>query len=542
MRKPDLILENARIHTMDPLIPEAGSLAIAGKRIMAVGAGPCLGLNPGPGTRTIDLEGSLVLPGFWDSHFHYYQWAMGRTYIPLDRAESFIHCLEMIRHKASILAMHGSSQWLQGLGFNESDWPENRMPLRRDLDIVSPEIPVLIWRCDMHLAVANSRALQLSGLADERPDPVRGLIGRNPDGSLNGTLREEAINIVKKAMPEPSLESVTSIMDQAQKDLHSLGITSIHDVRLAGNQSESALTFRAWQALHHQGRLKLHCWTSLPGEERAAVEEIGLRTGFGDNYLRVGHLKYFMDGGMGARTAWMKEPYLDTGGTGLCLIPPADLLEEIRAADQAGLAVMIHAIGDQANHELISIFEKLQAEKKANIIGPALQHRLEHVQVIREKDIQRLARLNMPVSVQPANMVLDINMINHCAGRVGRHAYAFKAMLDQGINVLFSSDCPVCSPDPLVGIQAAVTRTRADGTPRGGWYPDQIFSLDQALRAYTMSPAVAYNAQNLQGSISPGKLADLVVFKNNLFHTDLNHLHRSKVAMTIFDGQIVYQS
>lgn len=542
MRKPDLILENVRAFTMDPAMPLACTVAIAGRRIMAVSHDPGLMIPGGPGTRRLDLGGRLLLPGFWDSHFHYYQWSMGQTYIALDQAGSFRHCLEMIRQKMNSISSGKEIPWIQGQGFNESDWPENRMPLRLDLDKVCPDLPVLIWRCDLHLAVANSKALQLGGLHDDLPDPIQGLIGRDDTGKLNGILREEAINIIKKAVPEPDPEATVSIMGKAQSGLHALGITAIHDVRLAGNQSESALTFRSWQALAQQKKLRLRCWTSLPGEERTSVEQLGLRTGLGDEYLRVAHLKYFMDGGMGARTAWMIDPYLDTGTEGLCLIPPDQMLEEVMAADRSGLAVMIHAIGDRANRALVSIFEKTRKSRSSYSLRPSLEHRIEHVQVIRSPDLQRLARLKMPVSVQPANMVLDINMINQCAGNVGKYAYAFKSMLDAGVPVMFSSDCPVCSPDPLVGIQAAVTRARDDGNPRGGWYPEQLVSLEQAIMAYTSTPAKAYNSWDVHGSISPGKFADMVVFENDLFRANPLNLKRSRVAMTIFDGKIVYEA
>ncbi|MFO7728379.1 MAG: amidohydrolase [Desulfonatronovibrio sp.] len=542
MRKPDLILENVRAVTQDPNMPSACSVAIAGRRIMSVSRDPRPDIPTGPKTRRMDMGGRLMLPGFCDSHFHYYQWSIGQTFIPLDQAVSFNHCMEMIRLKSNNIYRGKDIPWIQGQGFNESDWPENRTPLRSDLDSVCPDLPVLIWRCDLHLAVANSRALELSGLHDDKPDPVKGLVGRDKHGRLNGILREEAINIVKLAVPEPSLETAASIMDSAQTGLHALGITSIHDVRLAGNQSESALTFRSWQALRQQKKLKLRCWTSLPGEDRVSVEQMGLRTGLGDEYLRVGHLKYFMDGGMGARTAWMIDPYLDTGQNGLCLIPPEQMLEEIKAADKAGLAVMVHAIGDRSSRELVSVFEKADRERSPHSLGPSLKHRIEHVQVIRENDLQKLAGLNIPVSVQPANMILDINMINQCVGQLGQYAYSFKSLLDAGVPVMFSSDCPVCSPDPLVGIQAAITRTRGDGNPRGGWYPEQLCSLEEAIRAYTSTPAKAYKSWDIHGSITPGKFADMVIFENDLFQADPLNLKRSKVAATIFDGKIVYQA
>ena len=538
MTQPDLILENARVRTMDPAMPWAASVALHAGRIVSVSPDR---RHPEPAfakARRIDLEGRLVLPGFWDSHFHYYQWAMGRQGAALDQARSFGQCMDLLRELA---ARPGECYWIQGQGFNESDWPENRLPLRWDLDKACPDRPVLIWRCDLHLAVANSKALELAGVDEAVADQHSGLIERDPQGRLTGILREEAVNCVKRAIPEPTFAHTREVMDRAQAGLHALGITGVHDVRLAGNISESALTFRVWQALRQEERLHLRCWTSLPGESRAAAAEIGLRTGLGDEYLRLGHLKYFMDGGMGARTAWMLEPYKDTGKTGLCLIPPEEMLQEVLLAEEAGLAVMVHAIGDRAGHELVGVFEEVQRRRPPSAMPLALEHRIEHVQVLREEDIRRLAALNMPVTAQPPNMILDINMINQCAGDVGRHAYAFRSMLDAGLCLLFSSDCPVCDPNPLVGIQAAVTRARADGTPEGGWHPDLKISLDQAVAAYTSSPARAYNLTHQHGAIKPGAAADLVVLERDIYSCDPADIAATPVAMTVFNGRIVHE-
>ncbi|HDQ40618.1 MAG TPA: amidohydrolase [Desulfonatronum sp.] len=536
---PELILDNARIRTMDPDMPWAASVAVRGRTVLDVSPEVRSPLSGGPHTRRIDLGGRLVLPGFWDSHFHYYQWAMGRRGVPLNMAQSLDHCLFLLRAQNQTETPDG---WIQGQGFNESDWPENRLPLRQDLDQACPDRPVLIWRCDLHLAVANSRALELACVGPDTAKNSNGLIELDPRGELTGVLREEAVNCVKSSIPEPSFVRVLQVMHEAQAGLHALGLTGIHDVRLAGNISESALTFRAWQALRQERSLLLRCWTSLPGENRAAAAEIGLRTGLGDEYLRLGHLKYFMDGGMGARTAWMLEPYLDTKTTGLCVLSPDEMLREAQAAEEAGLSVMVHAIGDRTNRELITLFQKLQEQRLPDAPPLALEHRIEHVQVIRQEDIRRLAGLNMPVTAQPPNMILDINMIDQCAGAVGRHAYAFRSILDAGVPLLFSSDCPVCDPTPLAGIQAAVTRARMDGTPWGGWHPEQKISLDEALAAYTISPARAYGLGHLHGSVTPGKFADMIVLDQDIFNVDPSSIADTQVSMTVFDGRIVHQA
>jgi hypothetical protein len=284
---------------------------------------------------------------------------------------------------------------------------------------------------------------------------------------------------------------------------------------------------------------------SLAGERLQEAIALGLRTGLGDERLHIGHLKYFADGGMGARTAWMLEPYLDAE-YGMPLGSMAELAEMISAAEKAGLAVMVHAIGDRANREIITVLEQL-AELRHQIpeqsfMPPALSHRIEHVQMIRSEDIQRLARLKVAACVQPHNMILDINMIDESVGPLGRYTYAYKEMVDAGIAVLLSSDAPVCDPSPLVGIHAAVTRQRRDGTPPGGWYPEQRISVTEALRGYTTVPAAFYGQARNMGSLTPGKWADMIVLDRDIFQEDPMEIADARVEMTVFDGRIVYQS
>lgn len=533
-----LILENGDLRTQDPRRPRATAVAMADGRILAVGQAADMVPFAGADTRRVDLGGALCLPGFMDSHFHYYQWAMGRTQLNLERARDFGDCMRVIAERA---ASTPKGEWVLGQGFNESDWPENRLPLRGDLDAVAPEHPLVIWRCDLHLAVANSEALRRGGVTDASQAPADGALDRDEAGRLTGVLREGAITLLRDAIPPVTLETLLQAMREAQGAAHALGFTSLHDVRLSGVRREAALTLRAWQCLRERGELALRVWTGIPGECRAQAQELGLRTGLGDDYLRIGHLKYFFDGGMGARTAWMIDPYADTGECGLCVYPPEELFREMCEAHDAGLAVMVHAIGDRASRELVDLYERLLTpERRQASDAPLLRHRIEHAQVIRPEDIERLARLGLPVSMMPANMVLDINMISQCAPGVTGSAYPFRPMLDAGIQVMFSSDCPVCDPSPLISIQAAVTRQREDGTPAGGWHPELRVSVEQAVLAYTATPAAVYGLKDVAGSISPGKRADLVVLDRDIFSVAPLEIVRARVALTVFDGRIVY--
>ena len=533
----DLVLVNGDFRTQDPLRPAVRAVAVKNGRVLATGGDAEMRDLAGPGAEIIDLEGRLGLPGFWDSHFHYYDWAIGRTQLELAEAASLRDCMDRL---AAAARNAPPGQWILGQGWNEADWPEARLLTRADLDAAAPDHPVLLFRCDLHLASANGRALALAGIDDHTPDPPEGVIVRDERGRATGVLRELAPNLVKAAVPPPTPDEVMAAMADGIPALHALGLTGVHDIRTPGGV-EWLPAFAGWQRLRLEGRLDLRCWMSIPCELLDEAIALGMRSGFGDERLRIGHVKFFLDGGMGARTAWMHEPYLDTGDAGMVTFPVDELERAIHRADRAGLAVMIHAIGDRANHELISIFERVRRDRDEGIPAPALAHRIEHAQMVRRDDRARMARLGIAAAMQPHNLVLDINMIDRCVGELGRRAYPFRALMDAGVPVVFSSDCPVCSPDPLVGIHAAVTRQRADGTPEDGWYPSQRVTVDEAVAAYTIGPARCYGMAEELGSIAPGKRADIVVLDRNLYTIDASEMVGAKVDLTVFDGRVVFR-
>jgi hypothetical protein len=536
----DLLLLNGNFRTQDPNCPRAEAAAVTSGLILAVGNNDSIKDLASSDTQRIDLGGRLILPGIMDAHFHYYDWAIGRLNLNLADLRSFQELIGLVKSTARETP---AGDWILGQGFNESDWPENRMPTRDDLDAVAPAHPVALWRCDLHLAVVNSLALERSGIDANTTDPPEGVITRDPSGRPNGILRELAINLVKDALPAPREDKTVAAMRDGIAVLHSLGITGVHDIRLMGG-IEGATALRAWQHLRESGDLNLRCWVTLPGERIDETVALGLRTGLGDDRLRIGHLKFFADGGMGARTAWLLEPYLDAD-YGMPLTSMVELQKAVEKADQAGLAVAIHAIGDRTNRELIKVFEELAKQRtgagKRGFGSPVIPHRIEHVQMIRTEDLARLARLNLVACVQPHNLILDISMIDECTGPKGEYTYTFRDILDAGIPLCLSSDSPVCNPSPLVNIHAAVTRCRQDGTPTGGWYPRQRISVEEAVRGYTLTPAIASGVGEQLGSITAGKRADMVVIDRNIYDIDPMDIIHASVDMTIFDGRIVYQ-
>ncbi|MGD8302137.1 MAG: amidohydrolase, partial [Desulfobacterales bacterium] len=516
---PDLILLNGTIRTLDRQNPQAEAIAVKAGRIIAVGENDAIAALAGEKTERVDLKKRLTLPGLMDSHFHFYDWAIGRKQLNLAQINSLDELLERVARTAAGLA---PQKWILGQGWNESDWPQHTMPRRDHLDAMAPDHPVALWRCDLHLVAVNSRALELAGIDATTPDPTDGVIEKDTSGQPTGILRELAPNLIKAVIPAPAADEVVAAMQDGIMHLHTLGLTGLHDVRLMGGL-EGAPALKAWQLLNEKDKLDLRCWVSLAGERLEEAIALGLRTGLGDECLHIGHLKYFADGGMGARTAWMLEPYLDAE-YGMPLGSMAELAEKIAAAESAGLAVMVHAIGDRANREIVNVLEELVESRNRttarSFMPSALSHRIEHAQMIRSEDIQRLAKLKVAVCVQPHNMILDINMIDESVGPLGRHTYAYKEMIDAGIPVLLSSDAPVCDPSPLVGIHAAVTRQRRDGTPEGGWYPEQRISVEDAVRGYTTVPATFYGQSHKMGTLTPGKRADMIVLDRDIFEVD----------------------
>jgi predicted amidohydrolase YtcJ len=516
-------------------------MAVKAGRILAVGENDEIRALAGSKIEHVNLNGRLGIPGLMDSHFHFYDWAMGRRQLDLARVKSLDELLNQVA-QAAIKLPRGN--WILGQGWNESDWPEHTMPRREHLDAISLAHPVALWRCDLHLVSVNSRALELAGIDATTPDPPDGVIEKDSSGCPTGILRELAPNLIKSVTPAPNTDEIAATMRDGISHLHTLGLTGIHDVRLMGGL-EGAPALKAWQILNEKEKLDLRCWVSLAGECLEEAIALGLRTGLGDERLRIGHLKYFADGGMGARTAWMLQPYLDAD-YGMPYGTMEDLGRKITAAEKAGLAVMVHVIGDRANREVITILEELaklrSKAKERSFVPPLLPHRIEHTQMIRSEDIQRLAKLKVAACVQPHNMILDINMIDESLGPRGRWTYAYKEMIDAGIPVLLSSDAPVSDPNPLVGIHAAVTRQRRDGTPPGGWYPEQRISVEDAVRGYTTVPAAFYGQSREMGTLTPGKRADMAVLDRDIFQVDPKEIADARVEMTIFDGRIVYRS
>jgi predicted amidohydrolase YtcJ len=531
-----LILYNGKLHTQDPRFPRATALALRGGHIRAVGDDAEVCALAAPGDEQIDLGGRRVLPGLTDAHFHLYGWALARRGLELAGSASLADVRERVRRAVGAAAPGG---WILGQGWNQDAWPAPRLPGRADLDDLAPANPVILWRTDLHLAWANSQALQAAGIDAATPDPEAGLIARDGAGQPTGILRELAINLVRRVIPAPTDAETDAALRQAIAAAHRLGLTGVHDMRIMGG-ADGPPAFRALQRLRAEEALALRVWMMLPGERLGEAIALGLRTGFGDDVLRVGGIKLFADGATGPRTAWMLAPFEDAG-SGLPLTPMAEIAQLVARAHQAGISAAVHAIGDRAVRELLDVFSEV-LPRLAGQAGPLAPHRIEHVQHSHPADLKRLAPLGLVASVQPIHATDDMTMVDRACGERGRWAYAFRDLLDAGTVLALGSDCPVASPDPLHGIHAAVTRQRPDGTPPGGWYPAQRLTVAEAVWGYTMGPAYACSQVARQGSLAPGKLADLVVLDRDIFAIPPQEIADARVCMTVFAGRVVYRS
>ncbi|MDW8069208.1 MAG: amidohydrolase [Anaerolineae bacterium] len=525
----DTLLFNGRIYTMDPQCPRASALAICGGRIRAVG-GDDLRALAGPGTAVVDLEGRTVLPGLTDSHIHLSWFALGLGQVDLTGTATRE---EMLARVAARAAVTPAGEWILGRGWHQEEWPDRRFPTAADLDAVAPAHPVVLTARSGHALVANTRAMEQAGITADTSDPPGGRVVRDESGCPTGLFLEEAMRLIQQAVPCPDGAALARMLPPALEHLARLGLTAVHDM---GDLN----ALEAYQRLREDGApLPLRAVFYLPLEALEPARALRLRSGLGDDFLRIGGVKVFADGALGPRTAAMLEPYLDEPDNwGILTLEPEELQRVVRQAAEAGLALAIHAIGDRANRLVLDILEALPPQHRA-----PLRHRIEHVQLLHPDDVGRLAALGVVASMQPIHAVQDAPMADRYWGPDRcAIAYAWRSLLDAGTVLAFGSDCPVESPNPFLGIHAAATRARPDGYggPEG-WVPAQRITVEEAVRAYTWGAACAAGMEARLGTLTPGKWADLVVLDPDILTTDPSLIPQTQVLGTMVGGRWTYR-
>ena len=525
----DLVLYNGVIYTMDRKCPNATALAVRGDRILAVGDDESVKGLLKSGGKAVDLKGRCAIPGLIDCHHHFESYSLGMRRIDAE-TDTVEEVLERVTERA------GSQQkgsWVLGFGWNQNAWG-GAFPTKEMLDDAAPDHPVFLTAKSGHAGWANSRAMQKAQIDRTTEDIPGGEISRDKRGEPTGIFLEGAQGLISRIIPEPSVEEVVEAMRKGQEKAFAQGLTGVHDL-------DGTRALKVWQMLREMGEMRMRVCKSVPAGFLDEAIALGIRSGLGDERLRIGGVKFFVDGALGPRTAWMLEPYEgEPDNRGIAVVSKEELGEQVKRASAGGLAALVHAIGDRANRAVLDVLEATRAEeeKHGNV---HLRHRIEHVQLLHPDDWGRLAQGRIIASMQPLHATSDMEIVDRFWGKRGKGAYAFRTLLECGTALAFGSDCPVETNDPLVGIHAAVTRRRADGTPAAeGWYPEQRLSVAEAVCAYTRGAAFASGEEEQKGSLASGKLADLVLFDQDILRIEPMGILDVQVEGTMIGGEWVF--
>jgi len=532
----DLIFSNGVIYTVDARQPHAEAVAISGDKIVFVGSNQEAEAWRGPATRRIDLQGKTVVPGFIDSHYHFQGVGKREHDLNLDGCTSLEDFLSRLKEWA---ARRPPEAWVTGRGWIEEDWPIKQFPTRVDLDKIVADKPVYLTRADGHMAVVNSKALRIANVDRATANPQGGEILKDKTGNPNGLLVDKAMELVNRHIPTTSREMQERYAIAANARALSYGLTTIHD---AGSRLD---TIEVWKSLYAQGKLQVRIYefARWPGEAVDRLLAEGPQIGLFNNHLTIRGIKITIDGALGSRGAALLEKYSDENTSGLLIYKDEQIYPIIKSATEKGIQMAIHAIGDAANRRVLDLFERaLKDVPPANRAIRDPRHRIEHAQIVHPDDLPRFKTLGIIPSMQPSHAIGDLHF---AVRRLGlermREGYAWRSFIDQGCWIAGGSDAPVEEGNPMIEFYAACARKDTTGFSAQGWHPELKMSRDEALRCLTLWGAYAAFEEDIKGSISVGKLADLVVLDDDLMTAPENKLHRIQVLMTIIGGDIAYQ-
>jgi predicted amidohydrolase YtcJ len=532
VRGADLILINGRFWTGNRSQPWAEALASRGERIIAVGLNGDIRKLADTKTRVMDLQGRLALPGFIDDHTHFIESGFHLLSVDLRDSATPEEFALRIKGRATRLS---AGRWVTGGDWDHERWPGGTLPTKELIDPYTTRNPVFVTRLDGHMGLANSAALRMAGITKESKDPPGGTIVRDArTGEPTGILKDDAQNLVYRVIPSASETEREEALKASLSEAARFGLTSIQDITPWQD-------YEVYKRFRDSGRLTVRVYARTPMSQWKRQSEMVVNQGAGDDWLKLGGLKAFMDGSLGSTTALFFESYSDAPNTsGLMVddnIPEGKLRQNINNADKAGLQCSVHAIGDRANRILLNYFEEVAKEN-----GPRdRRFRIEHAQHLLPEDISRFAKLGVIASMQPYHAIDDGRWAEKRIGALRiKTTYAFRSLLDAGAIVVFGSDWFVAPLSPVLGIHAAVTRQTIDGKNPGGWVPEQRVSVEEAVRAYTSSCAYAEFAEKNKGTLEIGKLADIVVLSQDIFGVTPSEIQKTGVVYTIVGGKVVY--
>jgi predicted amidohydrolase YtcJ len=538
----DVLIVNAKVWTVDPGRPRAEAVAIVGDRIVAVGGNEDVREWQGPATVLLDARGQLLLPGFNDAHVHFASGGAQLDAVELNDATS---TQELVRRLAERAAKTPKGAWIRGGDWDETKWTPAELPTKELIDPVTPDTPVFLSRYDGHMVLANSLALRLAGITSQTPDPVGGVIVRDAHGNPTGALKDAAQNLLAAVIPPISRDERRRAIRRALAHAASLGVTSVQDMDGGGGGKFEDIS--VYGELLETGELTARVYVAPLITNVDAVAHLGIRHAFGGPYLRIGALKSFADGSLGSRTAYFFAPYLDSpraseaGNRGLLgdeMQPLVAMLSRMMTADAASLQLCTHAIGDQAISIVLDLYQQIQTAHGER----DRRFRIEHAQHMAAKDFDRFRELGVIASVQPYQAIDDGRWAE---ARIGRdrasRTYAFRTFLDHGVHLAFGTDWDVAPLDPILGLYAAVTRATLDGKNPNGWFPEQKLTVEEAVEAYTMGSAFAEYQEKQKGSITAGKLADLVLLDQDIFAVAPEKIRDARVVLTMVGGKVIWK-
>jgi len=528
--KADLVLLTGKIFTLNDANPFVESLAVKDGLILALGKSEDIKKFIGPRTQVLDVKGKLVIPGLIDAHTHFASGGQSLASLSFRGVNSIERVQEMVASKIKELP-EGAPVF--GNEYDHTLFPGGNWPAKEDLDQVSPQNPVVIERVDGHSLWVNSLALKQSGVAKETKNPFGGEILKDPKtGEPTGILTESATSLItvkRSGVESTPQQDIERGLAHAAK----LGLTGIHT-------SSSLEEIGIYKKLNQEGKLTLRVYAWLPIEEIDKYIKLVIKQGLGDEMVKAGFLKAFIDGTLGSGTALLFEPFADAPGkTGLAQYPEEKFYQLVEKAQQNGYQIGVHAIGDKAVNWVLNAVER--AEQKYG--NKNLRHRIEHAQVIIPSDVKRFKKLGVIASMQPTHCTTDMRF---CEKRIGlersKNAYIWKTLIENGAWLAFGSDWPVEPLDPMRGLYSAVTRKNIEfDYPEGGWFPEQRLTLAEAIKDFTLGSAFASFEENIKGSLEVGKLADLVVLSKDLFTIPPKEILTAEVLYTILGGKIVYE-
>jgi predicted amidohydrolase YtcJ len=526
--KADLIIRHANI------LADAGkpvrfeAMAIRGDTILALGTDKEIAAYQGDNTRMIEAEGKMVLPGFIDSHVHFLQGGISLSSVLLKDAKTREEFIERISDFAKTLK---PGEWILEGNWDHQNWG-GEVPSRSWIDGFTPDNPVFISRSDGHMALANTAALKAAGLTKNVKDVEGGFIGRDASGELTGIFRDNAMSLVSAHIPDYTASQYDKALDAAMQYVASNGVTSVGHMGTIGD-------IEVFQRTLNAGRLITRIYATAPIPSWKKILEKRAELGPDNAWLKAGGAKIFADGSLGSHTAAFTEPYTDDETTsGLLMDDEKSMQEQVLTADSAGLQVVVHAIGDRANHLVLNFYEEAIRKNGQR----DRRFRIEHAQLLLPADIPRFKELGVIASMQPWHQMDDGRWAEKSIGRFRiKTTYCFRSLLDAGATVAFGSDWYVAPPVPVEGIYAAVTRQTLDGKNPGGWVPEQKISVEEAIRAYTKDAAYASFDELRKGTLEPGKLADFVILDRDITRIPPEDIKNTKVLMTVVGGKVVYE-